>query len=65
MFVALTNPVEVRGRIRKPTVQITASQGVVRIRLDSDVDPAFWAELDLSRETLVELLAKIDATEES
>ncbi len=64
MLVATTKPVEVRGRIRKPTVQITASQGVVSIRLDSDADPSFWAELDLSRETLVELLAKIDAPEE-
>ncbi len=53
---AVTNQIEVRGRIRKPTVQLMPFKGGVIIRIDSDADPSFWTEVSLTRETLADLL---------
>ncbi len=56
MSTELKNEIEIRGRIRKPTVQLMPFKGGVTIRIDSDVDPSFWTEVSLSAEVLADLL---------
>ena len=59
----LSQSVEVVGRVRRPYVTVTVCREDVGVRVDSETDLAFWVQVRLSREVLIELLRQMDEGE--
>ena len=52
----------ISGRVLKPVATVRVSGGSLFVRLDSRQDLAFWAQVELTRETLLEALRHLGST---